>query len=254
MRSHSQVVTEQFGNTAAAYLTSAVHAQGQDLQDLAQIAGAIGQARVLDLGCGGGHVAFAVAPVVDSVVAYDLSAQMLEVVAASAAERGLRNLSVQQGSADRLPFADDSFDLVCSRYSAHHWRGLPLALGEALRVLKPGGRLVIIDTAAPDDVLADTYVQAIELLRDTSHVRNVSPGSWRKLLGRAGFAVTADRHWKLRLEFDSWVARMRTPATHIAAIHALWDSAPAEVRAYFALEADHSFSIDVVMLQAIKLG
>jgi ubiquinone/menaquinone biosynthesis C-methylase UbiE len=253
MRSHSQVVTEQFGNTAAAYLTSAVHAQGKDLGELAQIAATIPHARVLDLGCGGGHVAFAVAPVVDSVVAYDLSAQMLEVVAASAQERGLNNLSVQQGSADRLPFADDSFDLVCSRYSAHHWRGLPQALVEARRVLKPGGRLVIVDTAAPDDVLADTYVQAIELLRDTSHVRNVSLGSWRKLLGRAGFAVTSDQSWKLRLEFASWVARMRTPAVNIAAIHALWDSAPAEVRACFALEADHSFAIDVVMLQAIKL-
>ena len=254
MRSHSQVVTEQFGSTAASYLTSAVHAQGADLDELARIAGTIAGARVLDLGCGGGHAAFAVAPVVDSVVAFDLSAQMLEVVAAAAAERGLKNLAVQQGSATHLPFADESFDLVCSRYSAHHWRGLPQALVEALRVLKPGGRLVIIDTAAPDDVLADTYVQAIELLRDTSHVRNVSLGSWRKLLGRAGFAVTADKSWKLRLEFGSWVARMRTPEVNIAAIHALWNSAPAEVRACFALEPDHSFSIDVVMLEAIKLG
>jgi cyclopropane fatty-acyl-phospholipid synthase-like methyltransferase len=65
MRSHQQVVTEQFGSTAAAYLTSSVHAQGADLQELAQIAAAIPGARVLDLGCGGGHASFAVAPVVE---------------------------------------------------------------------------------------------------------------------------------------------------------------------------------------------
>lgn len=249
MRSHQQVVTEQFGTTAAAYLTSAVHAQGADLQALAQIAAQIPQARVLDLGCGGGHASFAVAPGVAEVVAYDLSAQMLEVVAGAARERGLDNLSVRQGSADQLDFPDASFDLVCTRFSVHHWRHLPQALREVRRVLKPGGRFIVIDTAAPADVLADTYVQSIELLRDTSHVRNISLHSWRKLLQQAGFQIERDQTWKLRLEFATWVARMRTPAEHVTAIHALWNSAPQEVKDYFALEADHSFSIDVAMLE-----
>jgi len=252
MRSHQQVVTEQFGSTAAAYLTSAVHAQGVDLQELAQIAAAIPQARVLDLGCGGGHASFAVAPVVAKVVAYDLSAEMLDVVARAAAERGLDNLAVRQGSADRLDFPDASFDLVCTRFSVHHWRNVPQALREILRVLKPGGRFIVIDTAAPADVLADTYVQAIELLRDTSHVRNISLQSWRKLLRQAGFEIASDKTWKLRLEFATWVARMRTPADNITAIKALWKSAPQEVKSYFALEPDDSFSIDVAMLDARK--
>lgn len=252
MRSHQQVVTEQFGSTAAAYLTSAVHAQGADLQELAQIAAAVPNARVLDLGCGGGHASFAVAPVVEKVIAYDLSTEMLAVVAKAAAERGLHNLAVRQGSADRLAFPDASFDLVCTRFSAHHWRHLPQALREVFRVLKPGGRFIVIDTAAPADVLADTYVQAIELLRDTSHVRNISLNSWRKLLGAAGFAIASDKTWKLRLEFDTWVARMRTPPDQITAIRALWQAAPEEVKSYFELDAACSFSIDVAMLEAHK--
>lgn len=252
MRSHQQVVTEQFGSTAAAYLTSSVHAQGADLQELAQIAASIPGARVLDLGCGGGHASFAVAPVVEKVIAYDLSEEMLKVVATAAAGRGLGNLAVRQGSADRLDFPDASFDLVCTRFSAHHWRQLPQALNEVFRVLKPGGRFIVIDTAAPADVLADTYVQAIELLRDTSHVRNVSLNSWRKLLRGAGFAIASDKTWKLRLEFDSWVARMRTPQDSITAIRALWQAAPGEVKAYFDLDAACSFSIDVAMLDARK--
>ncbi|MBP0600175.1 class I SAM-dependent methyltransferase [Herbaspirillum sp. LeCh32-8] len=250
MRSHQEVVTEQFGTTAAAYLTSAVHAQGADLQELATIAAGIPEARVLDLGCGGGHASFAVAPVVQKVIAYDLSAQMLDVVATAAKERGLGNLAVRQGSADQLDFPDASFDMVCTRFSVHHWRNVPQALREVRRVLKPGGRFITIDTAAPADVLADTYVQAIELLRDTSHVRNISRNSWRKLLQQAGFDIAADKTWKLRLEFDSWVTRMRTPADNITAIKALWNSAPQEVKDYFELDQKYSFSIDVAMLDA----
>jgi ubiquinone/menaquinone biosynthesis C-methylase UbiE len=221
MRSHQEVVTEQFGTTAAAYLTSAVHAQGAELQELARIAAAIPAARVLDLGCGGGHVSFAVAPVVRDVIAYDLLAQMLEVVASAAKERGLDNLSVRQGSADKLDFPDASFDMVCTRFSVHHWRNVPRALREVLRVLKPGGRFIVMN-------------------------------SWRKLLKQAGFSIASDKTWKLRLEFDSWVARMRTPQDNITAIKALWNSAPREVKEYFELDQACSFSIDVAMLDARK--
>lgn len=254
MRSHNQVVTEQFGTTAASYLTSAVHAQGEDLKELAAIAAQIENAAVLDLGCGGGHASFAVAPAAAKVVAYDLSAEMLEVVHRAAHERRIDNLTVQQGSADKLDFPDASFDMVCTRFSVHHWRNLPQALREVFRVLKPGGRFIVIDTAAPADVLADTYVQAIELLRDTSHVRNISLTSWRKLLRQAGFDIASDKTWKLRLEFASWVARMRTPQDNITAIKALWQAAPEEVKTYFALDETCSFSIDVAMLDARKAG
>ena len=252
MRSHNEVISEQFGTTAASYLTSAVHAQGADLQDLAAYAAACPHARVLDLGCGGGHASFATAPFATQVVAYDLSAQMLEVVRAAAVERKLPNIEVQQGSADRLPFADASFDVVCTRFSAHHWRNLPQALHEAARVLKQGGRFVMIDTAAPADVLADTYVQGIELLRDTSHVRNVSLSSWKKLIAQTGLQVEFSKSWKLTLEFSSWVARMRTSPEHIAAIKSLWRAAPAEVRTYFNVAEDYSFDIDTVLVEAIK--
>src|SRR5450830_1528521 len=251
MRSHNQVISEQFGNTAASYLTSAVHAQGADLQELAAYAAAYPQARVLDLGCGG-DASFAVAPFAAQVVAYDLSAQMLEVVRAAAVERKLPNIEVQQGSADRLPFADAAFDVVCTRFSAHHWRNLPQALQEAARVLKQGGRFIVIDTAAPADVLADTYMQAVELLRDTSHVRNVSMSSWKKLIAQTGLQVEFSKSWKLTLEFASWVARMRTSASHISVIQSLWRAAPAEVRDYFNVGEDYSFDIDTVLVEAIK--
>ena len=112
------VVAEQFGNTAASYLTSCVHAQGADLEAVRDIARKLQAPDVLDLGCGGGHISFAVAPHAASVTACDLSSQMLAVVAASAAERGLSNIRTEQAQAEHLPFPDASFDLVITRFSA----------------------------------------------------------------------------------------------------------------------------------------
>ena len=136
---HDKNVIQQFGERANAYLSSAVHAQGEDLQQLATLVQDHSQARVLDLGCGAGHVAFNVAPHVASVTACDLSEEMLAVVGQGAAERKLGNIRTQAAAAEKLPFADGEFDIVISRFSAHHWRDVGAGLREARRVLKAGG-------------------------------------------------------------------------------------------------------------------
>ena len=138
-KTQEDLVSGQFGSRAAAYLSSAVHAQGRDLENLAALVRDKPQAKVLDLGCGAGHVSFHVAPHVREVVAYDLSAEMLDVVGLAATQRGLTNITTQAGMAEHLPFADASFDYVLSRYSAHHWRDLDAGLRETARVLKPAG-------------------------------------------------------------------------------------------------------------------
>ncbi|MBH2798221.1 class I SAM-dependent methyltransferase [Serratia marcescens] len=189
--SHKNAVDRQFGEQANAYLTSAVHAQGKDLQRLAQLLAPHADARLLDLGCGAGHASFTAAARVAQVVAYDLSAQMLAVVKQAAAEKGLGNIQLQQGVAESLPFEDASFDLVISRYSAHHWHDV----GQALR------------------------------------------------------EVTSDR---LMLEFDSWVARMRTPAHFVTAIRALQQSVSQEVAEHFAIQLDGSFTSDIMMFEVTK--
>ena len=69
-------------------------------------------------------------------MAYDLSAQMLDVVAQAAEVRQLKNITTR-GYAESLPFADNAFDIVISRYSAHHWHDVGAALREVNRILKP---------------------------------------------------------------------------------------------------------------------
>lgn len=247
------LVAQQFGNTASAYLSSTVHAQGADLTALRAIVddlrASAGAPRVLDLGCGAGHASFAVAPAAASVIAYDLSAQMLDVVAGASRERGLDNITTVQGDVARLPFDDAAFDLVLTRFSAHHWRDVPAALREVRRVLRPHGTLLVSDIIAPETPLHDSTLQAVELLRDASHVRDYRRSEWTAMLAAAGFDHEHISAWKLEMAFDSWVARMRTPPQRVAAIRDLFDTAPEETRGYFAVRPDHSFSIDACLLR-----
>ena len=158
-----EFVTKHYAPRAAAYVSSAVHSAGADLDQIeAAVRGCV-DARVLDLGCGGGHVSYCVAPHVREVVACDLTPDMLAHVKRAASERGLGNIVVQQGAAERLPFADASFDILLCRYTAHHWRDIEAGLREARRVLKAGGRAVFADCVAPSNPLLDTHLQTIEL-------------------------------------------------------------------------------------------
>lgn len=249
MQQH-RLVDQQFGQVAQAYLTSAVHAQGADLDALATLAQSVPHAKVLDLGCGGGHVSFAMAPHVAAMVAYDLSEDMLSVVAAEAARRGLAQLHTQAGRAESLPFDDAAFDIVATRFSAHHWYDVRKGLAEARRVLKPGGKLVIVDIFAPEAPLLDTLLQTAEVLRDASHVRDYRVSEWQAMLAEAGFQPGTPRTWKLTMAFDSWIARIRTPQVRADAIRDLFDRAADEARTYFAVAPDHSFAIDAMLIEA----
>jgi SAM-dependent methyltransferase len=247
-----RLVVAQFAPRAAAYVESAVHAQGADLDQLEAILRAKPAPRILDLGCGGGHVSLRVAAFAEHVTAYDLTEAMLTAVERQAAERGLTNISLRQGAAEALPFEAASFDMVVSRYSAHHWSDLDRALGEARRILAPGGRAIFMDAVAPPKPVLDTFLQTLELLRDPSHVRDYSIAEWRQALTSAGFAPGAVTQRKLRLDFASWIARIDTPEPHVAAIRSLQTMMAEDVRTYFEIEADGSFSIDTATFEAVR--
>ena len=253
-RSHHDNVEKQFGSQASAYLTSAVHASGRDLQRLAERLADFPQAHVLDMGCGAGHASFAAAGQVAQVTAYDLSSQMLEVVAEAAKAKGLSNVATRQGYAESLPFDDASFDVVISRYSAHHWHDVGQALREVKRVLKPGGVFIIMDVMSPGHPVRDIWLQTVEALRDTSHVQNYSSGQWLSLITEAGLISRSLITDRLPLEYDAWIARMRTPEALSRAIRIYQESASAEVKAYFELQEDGSFTSDTIMAEAQKAG
>lgn len=245
-------VQRQFGPVAAEYAASAVHAGGPDLAALVEVVAAAGAMRALDVGCGAGHTALALAPHVVSVVALDLTEAMLDQARRLAVERGVTNLVFQHGDAEHLPFPDESFDLVTSRYAAHHFPRPAAALREIVRVLRPGGAFLLIDVVAPPEPLLDTHLNTIELLRDPSHVRDHSVDDWRRMFASAGLCAELPGEWPLRLAFAPWIARMRTPPERAALIRAMFENAPHEVRAGLAIEPDGSFSVPTALLRGLK--
>jgi SAM-dependent methyltransferase len=99
--------------------------------------------KVLDLASGTGEPAISLAARVGSeghVTALDLSSELLEIAAERAQQRGLTNFSTQKADAHQLPFSDQSFDLVTSRFGVMFFQDCEKALREVHRVLKPGAR------------------------------------------------------------------------------------------------------------------
>lgn len=256
MSTHEQTVQNQFDPRAQAYLSSAVHSAGPDLEQARTLVSQLAPppTLALDIGCGGGHLSFTLAPHVSRMVALDPSPGMLAAVSKGAADRGLSGIEVRPGNAEALPFAAGSVPLVCTRYSAHHWTRLEAAVHEIGRVTAPGGRVLVIDTLGHEDPLVDTFMQSIELLRDPSHVRNRSVAEWRSLLGSAELVELDRAEWPTRLEFSSWVERMRTPADRVAVIRSLQEGAPAEVREALAIATDGSFTIRTGLFWLRKPG
>jgi len=250
--SHDQHVTQQFDSTAERYRVSTVHAQGPDLAFLHAVAERLAPTRALDVGCGPGHASFAMAPFCKKVHAVDASSAMLKIVVEDARKRHFGHIEVHEAPATHLPFPDASMDLVSCRYSAHHWRDVREGIAEIARVLKPGGVFVLTDSIGHDAPLLDTHLQAIELLRDTSHVRNYRVQDWMAILGQQGLALEHCDVFRVRLAFREWVERSQTSPERIAVISQLLTDAPSEVRQALAVEEDGSFWLDVLTCQTRK--
>lgn len=242
-------VRSRFGATAGRYVNS-LHARGENLDALVRVAALSGLERVLDVGCGPGHTALALAPGSAQVSALDLVPEMLEAGRRLAAERGVSNLRFERGDVEELPYADTSFDLVASRFSAHHYPNPRRALAEIARVLRPGGRLLLLDSMSREDDEEDAFLDAIERLRDPSHVRDWRVSEWREMMTGCSFQVEERGHWLLSMDFADWVERMQTPPDSIRELRRRLQSASPPLRESFHIRENHDWQLPITLLEA----
>lgn len=255
---HEQLtaVQNRFGEVASAYVTSTIHASGPDLRWTVEEITPTGHEQVVDVATGAGHTALALAPYVAQVTAVDATAQMLEAAQQLAASRSVTNIRFLAGTANALPVTDEYADIVVCRYAAHHFPDLLQAAHEWNRVLKPGGKLVVVDTIVPEEPSLATFANTIEWLRDTSHVFDHPISEWLSILRAAGFAVEVRHTWDIPMDVPSWTRRMQTPRPSVDLIvQRLRSSLPHE-RKQFQIEAgagdNISFTLPVAMFVGAK--
>ncbi|MDZ7746705.1 MAG: methyltransferase domain-containing protein [Halobacteriales archaeon] len=120
--------------------------------------------RVLDVGCGTGFATEGILQYTDDVHGLDQSDGQLSKAFAKFGRDG--DVRFYRGDAERLPFADDSFDALWSSGSIEYWPNPVAALREFRRVTKPGGTVLVVGPDYPDSSLFQTLADAIMLFYD----------------------------------------------------------------------------------------
>jgi ubiquinone/menaquinone biosynthesis C-methylase UbiE len=125
---------------------------------------------LLDVACGAAHVSEAVAPFVRQVVGIDLTPALLALGAQRIRGAGIRNVLLQEGSGEALPFVDESFDVVCCRVALHHMQRPREVVAEMTRCCRRGGRVALMDLLAPCAEQREVFDRLHRLI-DPSHAR-----------------------------------------------------------------------------------
>ncbi len=163
----SDAVRKRFGATAALIAEQQDRRAAETQERLRRLLTLTGAERALDAGTGAGALAIALAPLVAEVIGVDLVPELLE----QGRKRAPANVELVEADATALPYASDTFDLVCTARTLHHVARPELVLAELTRVLRPGGTMLVIDQLAPGDPLAAIELNRFERARDASTTR-----------------------------------------------------------------------------------
>ncbi len=175
---------------------------------------------VLDVAAGTGLVSRALADKVASVTALDSTAAMIASGRERAAAEGHQNLAFVSGSAEHLPFADASFTLVVTRFSLHHFADPGPTVNEMVRVLRPGGRLVVKDLVASTDPDVAARQDHVERLRDASHVRMPPREAVSGWLRARGLDVRTVAEREIDRPVEQWLQQSVTDPDAASAVRA----------------------------------
>ena len=141
--------------------------------------------KILDLGCGSGYLTFPIASMNENtqVTGLDIVADTLERNAVKAREMDIRNLEFVSYDGITFPFEDNSFDLVVTRYSLHHFPEIRKSIQEVARVLKCNGIFFISDPR-PNDCDTTRFVDDYMQLKKDGHIKFYTKDEWVQICGK----------------------------------------------------------------------
>ncbi len=188
MMDHENRVRDEFTRQAATFSASPAITDGALTLRFIDALGEAARGSVLDVACGPGILSAAIAKTARQVVAFDLTPHMLTKAAQRCAEAGLDNVTFREGNA-----------------AVHHFDRPGRAMSEIFRVLRPGGSFVIADVISSELPAEAELQNAIEILRDPSHVRMLPGSELAALVRGAGFAIESLASWDKPREFEEWM-------------------------------------------------
>jgi ubiquinone/menaquinone biosynthesis C-methylase UbiE len=208
---HLERVRQEFTQQAASFAASASLTDQAQIARLVDAVGDAARGRVLDVACGPGIVTAALAATAAEVVGLDLTPEMLVKACERCAKAGLTDVVFREGSATALPFADASFDAAVTRLSFHHFVEPRAVLAEMLRVVKPGGVVAVADVVSPEVPDKAAVQNAIEILRDPSHVRMLPASELVAMFADAGATIIRQDTWDKPRELEEWFGIVADP-------------------------------------------
>jgi ubiquinone/menaquinone biosynthesis C-methylase UbiE len=160
-----------------------------------------GNERALDVGCGTGALAYALAPLVGEVVGVDSS----EEYVASARAHAPAGCTFVVGDAESLDFLYGDFDLVGCLRVLHHVRRPELVVSELARVTQPGGRILLVDQLGDVDPIRSLELDRFERVRDPTHTRLLPDADIRGYLDANDLTVVANEVLREHREMEQYL-------------------------------------------------
>jgi ubiquinone/menaquinone biosynthesis C-methylase UbiE len=251
-----ETVKSQFSKQAKFYSRSVTHSKGESLKLMVDWAKPKSTDIVLDIATGTGFTAFAFSPYVAKVVASDMTQAMLEQAKKLSKERNLSNIEFKLAEAESLPFDDGEFDIVTCRIAPHHFSSIEKFLSEAKRVIKSTGQILIADTSCPEDSQLGNWQNAIERLRDPSHIQNYNPSEWKSMIEDNGLVLEKiNVIYSPQMVFSDWVKRSGSSEDTILELRRRFLNASSKVKRTFKIKEEHGeifFCWMIVVLKAVK--
>jgi ubiquinone/menaquinone biosynthesis C-methylase UbiE len=204
---HKETVQKQFTKTAEAFAKFAVRDSAEVVAEKVEFAKPQPHELVLDVACGPGAFVLAIAPRVSFVTGIDLTPEMLRQARQFQAEKQIVNAVFACADADHIPFPDASFDLVSCQHAFHHITKPELVLMEMIRVMKPEGRLLILDPLAPESDSKFELFNQIERLRDPSHTFSLRLTAFLSMFEEHGLEVLRQSLRRRQRSFNQWMRR-----------------------------------------------
>ncbi len=198
---HNQLIIEQFTKQAIPFAQVAEHSRRDNLQLLVEMAKTTATDTVLDVACGPGLVACAFAQQARQVTGIDLTPAMLEQAEQRQQALQLSNLTWQVGDVESLPYPDNHFSIVVTRFSFHHLIEPQKVLREMFRVCQTGGVVMVVDVALAEEKVA--AYNRMEKLRDPSHTRALTVAELSTMVAASGLQQLESAWFFVEMELEA---------------------------------------------------